>query len=67
METGKSVSDVTACTTPEELGRRRGARPGDRVEVLWARLLDPEEVLATEDELLLRIGEVRDGIEDVGL
>ena len=32
-----------------------------------AGLLDPEEVLATEDELFLRIGEVRDGVEDVGL
>ena len=67
MKTGKSVGDVAARTAPEELGGRRRARPGDGIEVLRAGLLDPEEVLAAEDELLLRIGEVRDGVEDVGL
>ena len=67
METRKSVGDIAARAAPEELSGRRGAGPGDGVEVLRARLLDPEEVLAAEDELLLRIGEVRDGVEDVGL
>ena len=67
METRKSVGDIAARAAPEELGGRRSARPGDGVEVLRAGLLDPEEVLAAEDERGFVGGEVGEGIEVVGL
>jgi hypothetical protein len=52
---------------PEHLCGRRRARPDDRVEVLRARLLRPEELLAAEDELRLGGGQVCERVEGVGL
>jgi hypothetical protein len=52
---------------PEYLCRCRGARPDDRVEILWARLFGPEELLPTQHEFRLRGGQVREWVEGVGL
>ena len=58
-------ADVAPGPGPEELGRRRSARPDDVVKVLGAGLLRPEEVLAAEDERGFVSGEVRGRVEAV--
>lgn len=51
VETRQRSGDVPAWAAPEELSRRRGARPGDGVEVLRTRLLRPEKVLTWEKHM----------------
>jgi hypothetical protein len=60
-------ANVAAGAGPEYLGGRRGARPHDRVEVLWAGLFGPEEVLSAEHELCFCGAQVRQGVESVCL
>ena len=67
MQPRQGGRDVATRAAPEELSRRRRARPDDGVQVLRARLLGPEEVLAAEDERGLCVREVRGGVEGVRL
>lgn len=57
--------DVPARAAPEDLRRRRSARPDNRVEVLRARLLCPEALLSAEHEVVLVGGQVREWVERV--
>ena len=52
---------------PEHLGGRGGAGPYDRIEVLWSRLLGPQEMLSAENELGLCGAQVFYGVECVCL
>ena len=46
VQARESRGDVATRPGPEDFGGRSGARPDDRVEVLRARLLRPEGLLA---------------------
>ena len=67
MQAWQRSTDITTRAGPEHLSGRSCAWPRDRVEVLRARLLGPEQVLSAEHEGCLRGGEVREWVEGVCL
>lgn len=55
---GVAREALFAPTGPPDLGKRGGTRPELRVEVVGVDLLRPQRRLATDNKLLLAVGEV---------
>lgn len=58
---------VTSWPTPEDLSRCRCPRPSDGLQIRWPGLLGPEQLLPAEDELLLILRDIGQGVEGVCL
>lgn len=67
MQPRQRTSHIAPRATPEQLRRRRRARPDRRIERTRAGLFSPEELLAAEDERGFGGGHVRGGVECVGV
>ena len=58
---------ISSRSTPEHLSGSSGTGPDDRINVARGRLFSPEELLATEHEIVLGFSEIGVGIERVCL
>lgn len=53
---------VPSGPTPEHFSRSSSTRPDDRIDVVWGRLLSPQELLTAEHQITLRFTYVCIGI-----
>ncbi len=67
MQARERLARVAPWPGPEDLSRRRRARPDNRIKVLRTGLLGPEQLLTPKDEVCLRLGDVGLGVERVRL